>query len=263
MNDKYETRAKNWLHLNQCIRVSSRSRLLRRRNCLCCLCAERSINSGKKSPGARRIGSALRCRAINPDELTSRIVPNWSKSQWSMAAHQSMPMANLEVDLNALQTYLSARQALLREIDCCGSCRDPLAEFSAYVVARQLNARLAVSRVQKGFDLVDPSGRRVQVKYLSNPNGKWINVHTIEFPPEVDVYALAAFEAFELRAVLVFPKASLESAGRLLRKRHPDQERTLQFTQRNFLQILHQQVTFEALGIRVFQPKACPAAPPP
>lgn len=168
-------------------------------------------------------------------------------------------MANLEVDLSALQTYLSARQALLREIDCCGSCRDPLAEFSEYVVARQLNARLADSRVQKGFDLVDPAGRRIQVKYVSNPNGKWINEHTVVFPIEADVYALVVFEAFELRAVLVFPRESMPSAGRLLGKRHPDLERTLQLTQRNFLRILQEQDTFEALGLRVFRSTAFPA----
>jgi len=172
-------------------------------------------------------------------------------------------MAHLDVDLSALQPYLSARKALLKVIECSGSCRDPLAEFSEYVVARQLNARLAASRVQKGFDLVGPTGRRIQVKYLSNPNEKWINEHPVVFPPEADDFALVVFEAFELRAVLVFPRESMQPAGRLLRKRHPDQERTLQFTQRNFLQILQHQEAFEAVGIRVFQSKSFSAGPAP
>ncbi len=165
-------------------------------------------------------------------------------------------MPSPDLDLNSLRTYAAARQALLREIDACASCRDPLAEFSEYVVVRLLNARLAESRVQKGYDAISESGRRIQVKYLSNLSDRWINEHTIIFPPEADDYALVVFESFELRAVLTFPREALAAVGRLLGKRHPHQERTLQLTNRNFRDILAKREAFETVGVGVYQPAA-------
>jgi hypothetical protein len=105
-------------------------------------------------------------------------------------------MKHLDDDLAKLveqyHTYATARVRFLAELLQDRSCRDPLAEFSEVIVSRLLNAQLAPSPVQKGYDMTKPDGRRVQVKYLSNPGAGWINWHTGQFMG-CDDYALTKF----------------------------------------------------------------------
>lgn len=163
-------------------------------------------------------------------------------------------MPTINADLEAFHKYMAARTTFLTTVNCTTSCRDPLAEFSEWLVAELLSATLATSRVQKGFDVVRPDGRQVQVKYLANPSSKWINEHHVKFPDETHEYALVIFEEFDLSAVLIFNRKTIGDVCTQLGKRHPRQDQELQFTRRNFLAILDQPETFERLGVFVYLP---------
>jgi len=155
--------------------------------------------------------------------------------------------------LDAFQDYAKARQRFLEVMQTPTSCRDPLAEFSERLVATLLNASLAPSRVQKGYDLVRKStGRKIQVKYLCNSLERWINEHHVRFSEGVEEYALVIFEHLQLRAVLVFPRETLGEVGALLKKRHGHQDAELQFTQQNFRTICAEQEKFKALGVEIY-----------
>ena len=153
----------------------------------------------------------------------------------------------------AFQDYVKARQRFLETIGTPTSCRDPLAEFSERLAAEVLDASIASSRVQKGYDLIRRStGRKVQVKYLCNPSERWINEHHIRFPEGVEEYALVVFERLHLRAILVFPRENLEAINAVLKKRHGRQATELQFTRRNFQTICMAQDKFKALGVEIY-----------
>ena len=111
--------------------------------------------------------------------------------------------------VSQFQSYSKSRSRFLEQLNLSKSCRDPLAEFSEVLVGKLLNATLADSRVQKGYDLVKPNQRLVQVKYLCNPSGNWINEHPIKFPDSVDEYALVIFVSLQLESVLVFQRETL------------------------------------------------------
>lgn len=154
--------------------------------------------------------------------------------------------------LTHFKTYTNSRAQFLNAIGLPNSCRDPFAEFSEILVSKLLPANLAESRVQRGFDLIRPDGRLVQVKYLSNPAGKWINEHPIFFPESVDEYALVIYIALQVESVLVFKRKTLSKVCVLLGKRHPNQNLTLQFTKRNYETILSNPALFEELGMEVY-----------
>jgi len=154
--------------------------------------------------------------------------------------------------IQAFQDYAQIRSRFLRLLSVPRSCRDPLAEFSEVLVSRLLGAQRVASRVQKGFDLISPDGKHVQVKSLCNATTPWVNEHHIRFGEGVDLYALVLFEAMGLKTVLVFPRASLAQIGLRLGKRHPRQDSELQLTQKNVHRILQERVFFESLGMRIF-----------
>lgn len=166
--------------------------------------------------------------------------------------HNSFPDSITDL-LSQFQAYSKARSQFLEQLNLSKSCRDPLAEFSEILVSRILSATLADSRVQKGYDLVRPNQRLVQVKYLLNPSKVWINEHPIRFPPLVDEYALVIFVGLQLEAVLVFQRESLSQVCALLAKAHPNQDITLQFTRRNYESILSEKSKFEKLGLEVYR----------
>lgn len=153
----------------------------------------------------------------------------------------------------ALDSYRTARQHILATLALDISNRDPLAEWSEHFVAALTGGDLAPSRVQARYDLVIPDGLRVQVRYLANPKGAWINEHLILTPPGVNRYALVLFEAFEPIGALMFP-AELAAIGQALAKRHGNQESSLQFTRRNWLKIRDDPSRFRALGVQVWLP---------
>lgn len=127
-----------------------------------------------------------------------------------------------------------------------------MAEYSEVLVAVLLDAKMADSRVQKGFDLIRRNGRRVQVKYLANPTQRWINEHEIIFTNEIDDYALVIFGGLDLESVLIFPAETMGRITALLRKRHPKQDTTLQFTQKNCCTIIQNKSDFIALGVEIY-----------
>lgn len=151
------------------------------------------------------------------------------------------------------QEYRFARLALIERLGCPHSNRDPLAEFSERLVASLSGGRLAESRVQKGHDVVRPDGRKVQVKYLANPNGTWVNEHTVRFTADVEDYAVVFFAGLQPAMVLIFRREGCAAVTAALGKRHPGQETTLQLTQRNYEQILRQCDRFTALGMDIFK----------
>jgi len=155
--------------------------------------------------------------------------------------------------LALLQDYARARAEFLAQIERPTSCRDPLAEFSEVLVARLLNAECAGRRDQKGFDLIRPDNRRVQVKYLSNPDWNWRNEHTIDFTGGCDDYALVIIVDFRVEAVLVFPRESIARVYTVLGKRHRGQGSRLLFTRRNCEVILESPAKFQELGVEVYR----------
>jgi hypothetical protein len=164
------------------------------------------------------------------------------------------PMSERATELLSLmRSYSAARRELLQAIGCNSSNRDPLAEFSEYLMAALLDGELAQSRVQAHYDLTDPSGRGVQVKYLANPSAGWVNEHTVHFGEGVDDYALVFFEDLLPLAAIVFPRATLGAVCRDLGKRHPRQDELLQLTRRNFQHIRSKREAMALHGVRLFE----------
>jgi hypothetical protein len=149
----------------------------------------------------------------------------------------------------ALGTYRAARLELLAALGCDSSNRDPLAELAEHVALAVVGGEMAQSRVQKGWDFTDTDGRRVQVRYLANPAGRWVNEHLVGFRGDgCDRYALVLFEALGLVGMITFDRAGLARVGAALKKRHPGQDLTLQFTVANFRAIAAEPERFAALG---------------
>lgn len=53
---------------------------------------------------------------------------------------------------------------------------------------------LAISRVQAIWEIRQPDGALLQVRYLANPAGRWVNEHLVQAIPGVDWYALVLFD---------------------------------------------------------------------
>ena len=121
-----------------------------------------------------------------------------------------------------------------------------------------LDAEPATNRVQRGWDLSTPAGRRVQVKYLANPSGSWINGIAITFgsdPADTDNphdFAVVFFEALLPVSVIVFGREQLADVYVRLRKRHPNPGTTLQLTEANYRAIVADSKGFAQLGVSVF-----------
>jgi hypothetical protein len=81
-----------------------------------------------------------------------------------------------------------------------------------------------------------------------------VNEHTVSFEEHLDRYALVAFEDFDPKAVLVFPREAMGAICAMLGKRHPNQARTLQLTHRNYQQLLIERERFEQVGLKLLHP---------
>ena len=198
-------------------------------------------NRGDEGTSWRRCGACLPA----PASLVAGAV---AKSQ-----PVPRPPADRHTLLKAVQSYRQARALFLQALGVPISNRDPLAEFAEGFVHALVGGTLATSRVQKGYDLVDPSSARVQVRYVANPPGEWVNGHTVAFDPDVDAYALMLIEGLEPRAVLWFERDTLRAVCAALGKRHPDQDRLLQLTPSNVNRLITDRATFRALGVRVWE----------
>jgi len=150
--------------------------------------------------------------------------------------------------LDALARYRTARVELLGGLRAGN--RDPLVEWSERLVAELLGGTLAESVVQKDWD-GQVGQEHVQVRYLANSPGRWVNEHRVTSLPGVDRYALVIFEAFVPVAVLVFPN-DLTAVCAAIGKRHPDQDRVLQFTQANYRAIINNPERFRQLDVQIF-----------
>ncbi|HVU11306.1 MAG TPA: hypothetical protein VHD90_08510 [Phototrophicaceae bacterium] len=160
-------------------------------------------------------------------------------------------MSDLSRVLTVYQRYVDARNALLNELNL-KSNRDPLAEFSEWLVAALVGGTLASSRVQKGWDVLAPEGEKIQVKYLANPADQWVNEHGIEVDEAMDSYAIVFFEALLPQSVIIFPARNLAAVGAALKKRHGKLDTRLALTRVNYRQILNNVDSFKALGVRQY-----------
>lgn len=151
--------------------------------------------------------------------------------------------------LTALRSYRAARREFLSYLGCDGSNRDPLAEFSERIAHAVLGGTLATSRVQKGYDLVTEAGEKVQVKYLANPADAWVNEHDVDFGGGCDRYALLIVEALDAKALLVFSKDGIKDVCSELKKIHPNQDRLLKLTRRDYLALAASPERFEQFGV--------------
>lgn len=70
---------------------------------------------------------------------------------------------------DAYAEYARGRLAMLTALDLDGSNRDPLSEFSERLVRDLVGGVFPTSRVQRGYDVIGPDNRKIQVKYLANP----------------------------------------------------------------------------------------------
>lgn len=159
---------------------------------------------------------------------------------------------NWEELREAFERYARGRAELLEAIGVTGSNRDPLAEFSERLVAALLDGELASNRVQRGWDVMS-AGRRVQVKYLANASDEaWVNEHHVHVTADMDDYAIVFFEALLPVTVIVFACDRLLDIATALRKKHPNQETTLQLTRVNYRQLVVERDRFAELGVRLF-----------
>lgn len=161
--------------------------------------------------------------------------------------------ARVDALLAALDDYRPARQRLLAHLHLGLSNRDPLAEWSEQLVNALVGGRLATSRVQTAYDLTTPDGRRLQVRYLANPDDAWVNGHLVRTLPGVEGYALVIFVALQPVGVLLFPP-DLTAICAALRKRHDATDVTLQLTRTNWHTIRDQPERFTALGMQLWLP---------
>lgn len=153
--------------------------------------------------------------------------------------------------LNSLRTYRDARRVFLDALGCPISNRDPLAEFAERLAAAVLGGELAVSRVQKGYDFTTEAGERVQVRYVANPAGVWVNGHVVDFRGDCDQYALMVVEDLDPKALLVFSREGLAAVCARLGKRHGNQGVTLQLGQANYRALMASPRDFEQLGVQM------------
>jgi len=178
---------------------------------------------------------------------------NRAIEQSSNRAIEGVIVVTLEKVLAAYQKYIDGRNALLDELNLSQrSNRDPLSEFSEWLVAALVDGKLAESRVQKGWDVSTASDEKIQVKYLANPADRWVNEHHIVINEYMTAYALVLYEALLPTAVIIFPVTGLQKVGMLLGKKHGNLETTIQFTRQNYHRIKDNPATFAGLGVRLY-----------
>lgn len=161
--------------------------------------------------------------------------------------------------MKAWNRYRSARLDLLSHLHRPESRRDPSGEWSEMLVKQLLNGRFplkpdgqSVNPVQRSYDIILEDGTHIQVKSLSNPDGKWVNEHEIKFTGQVDTYAIVFFKNLRPEVIIVFPKHQLKYICERLGKKHGEQDIQLKLTQRDFELILAERDDFVGLGLRIW-----------
>lgn len=80
-----------------------------------------------------------------------------------------------------------------------------------------------------------------------------MNGHLVEFQDGCDRYALLMVEDLDAKSLLAFTRKTTPDVCRALRKRHPNQDTTLQLTQANYRTLLADPPGFAPLGVNVFR----------
>lgn len=171
-----------------------------------------------------------------------------------MELSTSVPMhrERLTELLGALDAYRPARESFLEVLGIPVSNRDPLAELSEQLVRAIWGGTLAKSRVQKGYNVVLPDERKVQVRYVANTSDRWINEHVVRGIADVELYGLVIFERFSVAGAVLFSLGRIAEVHQLLVKRHPNQTEQLQFTARNWQSIRDNPIQFAQAGVSVW-----------
>jgi hypothetical protein len=164
-----------------------------------------------------------------------------------------------DTDLSSILTvyhrYVEARQSLLDALQLGRrSNRDPLSEFSEWLVAALVGGTLAESPVQPDWDVKTLEGEKIQVRYLANSAERWVNEHEIRVNERMDSYAIVIFEELLPEAVIIFPARNLETVSTALGKWHGDIHIALHFTQANYRYIRNNASRFRTLGVRLYLP---------
>ena len=180
------------------------------------------------------------------------MIPTARDALTSGSSEPLAPPARTDDLLAALRQYRMARLALLSAIGTDGSNRDPLAEFAERIAHAQLGGTLASNRVQKGWDFLDPEGRTVQVRYVANPAGTWVNEPLVDFRGGCERFALVVYEALHARALVVFSAETIALVNARLAKRHRDLDVCLGLTQRNYAEMIATPHEFAPLGVEIF-----------
>lgn len=149
------------------------------------------------------------------------------------------------------QVYWKSRIELLSVLGITASNRDPLSEFSEVLVAALLGAERTKNRVQKGYDLEGPGGEPVEVKYLSNPTGEWVNWHVIQRSDTWHKYAVVFFTELRPTTVIVFAHGYLDFLYDALGKRHKGRGESLEITSGVFRALVENPARFKDFGVEV------------
>ena len=133
------------------------------------------------------------------------------------------------------------------------SQRDPVVEFAERYVAALLGGKLASSRIQQGWDVERPNGRKVQVRTLSNRFiNEWTNEHTVTFTGDCDEYAIVIFDGRHLHGVVIFQRDRNFEVYEALGKRHAEAETRLNLTRRNMERIFNASDLFAEMGVEIY-----------
>lgn len=152
--------------------------------------------------------------------------------------------------IGSLAVYRLARRELLAAAGRPTSNRDPIAEWAEALVEAVIDAPRVSNRVNSGHDLVDVTGRRIEVKTLANTPGlPWVNWHVITTHPGRDLYAIVVIEDLAPLGLFVFDLSRLADLGALLGKRHLGQKARIEFLERNARSIMDDPARFAEAGV--------------
>jgi hypothetical protein len=154
--------------------------------------------------------------------------------------------------INLFLKYRNERKNILKTIEREKSNRDPLCEFAEKIASVILDARRAENPVQKGFDMIDNQGKKIDVKFLSNPKDSWVNWHVIYASDLRDQEALVYYEDLEPKFMFVFELERIGKLTKALGKRHKDLDTSLQFTKTDYIKLTSDPKKYKEYGVKVF-----------
>ena len=153
------------------------------------------------------------------------------------------------------ESYISALRALVRELrKQPHPNRDPLSDFSVWLVTMVTRGKCRDSSRKQGWDVESADGGRIRVKYLANSGERWESEHLVLASYTIDSYSLVVFECFLPQAVIIFPARRLAAVGRGLGRLEDNLDTMLKFSHANYRQLLNKASFFKALGVKLYLP---------